>query len=297
MFDVIVVGGSYAGISAAMQLARARKRVVVIDAGTRRNRAATSAHGFFGQDGRDPAQIAAKGREEVLAYPTATWMETTATHATKLGDDGFSVEVSSGERFEARRLVLALGVTDELPDIPGIRERWGRSVFHCPYCHGYELDGGRIGVLATSPMSIHHARLLPDWGEVTYFTRGEHEPSDEDRMALAHRNVNIERAPVTGIEGGDHDVAVRLSDGRVLSFAGLFVLSTTHAGSPLAAQLGCAMEEGPLGSFVQVDAMKETTVSGVFACGDVAVPAGAIAFAVADGARAGVSTHQSLIFR
>jgi thioredoxin reductase len=295
MYDIIVVGGSYAGISAALQLARARRRVLIVDAGIRRNRFATHSHGFLGQDGRDPAEIAATARAEVLAYPTVTWIDGIATdaHATT---DGFAVRLVSGEQHEARRLVLAAGVVDDLPDIPGVAEHWGRSIFHCPYCHGYELGNGHIGVLATSPRSVHLGLMLPDWGETTYFTRGLLEPSAEEAAALTRRGTRIERAPITGVEGGDGDIRVRLEGGRSLSFAGLFLAPKTQIGTPLVAQLGCALEQGPLGAYVQTNAVKATSVRGVFACGDLAIPAGSIALSVGDGARAGAAAHQSLMF-
>ncbi len=160
MHDVIVIGGSFAGISAALQAARARRRVLVIDAGSRRNRFASSSHGFLGQDGRDPAAIIATARAELLSYPTVTWLDATAAAVRGLAD-AFVLELASGDYVQGKRLILAAGVTDELPAIPGLAERWGTSVFHCPYCHGYELDGGRIGVLATSPLSFHQAICFP----------------------------------------------------------------------------------------------------------------------------------------
>jgi thioredoxin reductase len=200
MDDVLVFGGSYAGISAALQLARARRRVLVIDAGMRRNRVATHAHGFLGQDGRDPAEIAATARAELLAYPTVTWIDGTATEVQQT-EDGFVVGLASGQHHTAKRLILAAGVVDHLPEIPGVAERWGRSIFHCPYCHGYELGGGRVGVLATSAISVHQALMLPDWGETTYFTRGLFEPSAEQRAALQQRGVTVEHAPVVAAEG------------------------------------------------------------------------------------------------
>jgi thioredoxin reductase len=295
MYDVIVVGGSYAGISAALQVARARRRVLVTDAGARRNRFAGSSHGFLSRDGSDPSEIAAIARSQLLTYPTVTWIEGTATHAEKTADT-FSVRLASGERHEGLRLVLAVGVADELPDIPGVAERWGRSVFHCPYCHGYELGGGRIGVLATSPHSIHQGLMLPDWGETTYFTRGLFEPNEEERAELDRRRVTVERVPVRSVEGAPHEVTVCLDDGRALSFTGLFLASRVRLGSPLAVQLGCALESGPLGEYVRTDMLKATTVRGVFACGDVSMPAGSVALAVGDGARAGASVHRSLIF-
>lgn len=293
MHDVIVVGGSYAGISAALQVARARRRVLVIDAGSRRNRFATSSHGFLGQDGRDPAAIVATGRAELLAYPTVTWLDASATTA-RANDDGFVLELASGDYVQGKRLVLASGVTDELPAIPGLLERWGTRVFHCPYCHGYELNGGRIGLIATSPQSFHQAMLLPDWGPTTYFTRGLFEPIADELAALARRGVEIERRAVREVTGS---ADVILEDGHLASFVGLFVVSTVRIAMSLVAQLGCALEEGPLGAFVKTDAMRETSVRGVFACGDIAVAASSVATAVGEGSLAGIRAHQSLIFR
>jgi thioredoxin reductase len=291
MFDVIIVGGSYAGLSAALQLVRGRRRVLLIDAGIRRNRAAHHSHGFLGQDGRNPAEIAAQGRAEVLAYPTARVLETRAESAART-HEGFTVTAANRDSYAAKRLILALGVTDELPEIPGVADRWGRSIFHCPYCHGYELGGGRIGVLATAPLSTHQALMLPDWGEVTYFTGGL-EPTPDERLALERRHVAVEPAPVKRIE----DVAtVCLADGRALPFAGLFLMPRTRVASRIVSDLEVELEDAPTGSIIRTDATKETSVRGVFACGDAALPAGSVAFAVADGARAGIAAHRSLIF-
>lgn len=294
-YDVIIVGGSYAGISAALQNARARRRVLVIDAGQRRNRFAAASHGFLGQDGRDPAAIIADARAQLLAYPTVTWLAGTAVAARALPEgDGFAIALDAGGERHGRRVVLATGVIDELPEVPGLAERWGTHAFHCPYCHGYELGGGPIGVLATSPLAIHVAQMLPDWGPTTYFTRGLFEPDADQARALDRRGVTIERTPVVALEGA---ADVRLADGRVITLAGVLVPTRPRVASPLAAQLGCVLEDDPMGQFVRTDAMRETTVPGVFACGDMSVVAGSIAFAVADGVRAGVAAHQSLVFR
>lgn len=291
MLDVIVIGGSYAGIAASLQLARARRRILVIDAGIRRNRNASHSHGFVGQDGVDPAAIAAKGRAEFLAYPTAKWLEASADSAART-ERGFAV-TANGERYEAERLVLALGVVDELPEIPGVTERWGRSIFHCPYCHGYELDQGRIGVLGTSPLSAHQATMLPDWGPTTYFTRG-FDPTPEERVLLERRDVTIEPGDVVRIED---NATVRLADDRAFSFAGLFLGPKSHIAGPFAASLGLEMEDGMFGPIIKTDMTKQTSAPGVFACGDAALAAGSVSFAVADGARAGFGVHRSLIFR
>lgn len=295
MFDVIIIGGSYAGLAAALQLARARKTIAIVDGGARRNRFAAHSHGFLGQDGVDPSAIAAKARDQVLAYPTVTWIDGRVTAARGAIDD-FAVRLERGEEHRARRLILAYGVVDELPDVPGLAERWGKSAFHCPYCHGYELGQGAIAVLASSPMSVHQASMLPDWGTVTYFTRGVFDPTPDERSALERRGVRVVSAPVVAIGGNAPHVEVQLETGRSESFAGLFVASRTHPSSDLAEQLGCAIEQGPVGPFIQTDAMKATTVPGVLAAGDAALASGSVSFAVGDGARAGFNAHRTLIF-
>ena len=294
VYDVIIVGGSYSGISAGLQLARARRKVLVIDAGQRRNRFAHSSHGFLGQDGRNPGTIASEARAQLLAYPTVEWMSQPAIQA-KTEDGGYVITAANGEQFAARRLILATGVVDELPEIPGLSERWGQRVFHCPYCHGYELDGGQVGVLAASPMAIHQALMLPDWGPTTLFLNEVFEPDAGQLAMLARRGVVVEPEPVLSVGGEQADVT--LASGRVIKLAGLFTQPRTRMGSPLAAQLGCEFEAGPTGDFIKVDAMRETNVPGVFACGDAAIAAGNVAIAVGDGARTGGAAHQSLIFR
>lgn len=291
MLDVIVVGGSYAGLSASMQMARARLKIAVIDAGQRRNRFASASHGFLGQDGRAPGDIAGDAKAQLLAYPSVRWIDGLALSAKKT-DDGFTVAMDRTE-LQGRRLLLATGVTDELPAVEGLAERWGRSVFHCPYCHGYELDRGQIGVLAVGPMSIHHALMLPDWGPTTFFLNGAFEPDAEQARALAARGVTVERTPVRRIVD---TMTVELVDGRRRELAGLFTATRTRMSSPLAEQLGCAFDESPSGSVIRRDPMlMTTTVPGVFACGDAARPFGNVAIAVGDGAMAGASVHRSLI--
>jgi thioredoxin reductase len=196
-------------------------------------------------------------------------------------------------RHAGRRLLFATGVSDALPDIEGLGERWGKSVFHCPYCHGYELGQGRIGCIATGPMSLHQAQLLPEWGEVTFFLNGSFVPDETQHADLAARGVTIEAAPIARLEG---KADVRLTDGRLLPFAGHFTASRVSPSSPIAERLGCALEETPFGTQIQTDAMKETTISGAFACGDAARIPHSVSLAVGDGAWAGAQLHRSLVF-
>jgi thioredoxin reductase len=293
--DVIIVGGSFAGLAAALQLARARRRVLVIDAGQRRNRFSHAAHGFLGQDGRAPATIIQEARARMAAYPTATVADAVAEHARPT-DTGFEVALADGARHRAAQLILATGVVDELPAIPGLSERWGRSVLHCPYCHGHEVAGGRLGVLATGPLSLHQALLIPDWGAVTFFTNGQITLDADQRALLRDRRVAIEEAPVAGIEGDAPALTgVRLRDGRAVALDALFTSSRVRQASPLAEQLGCALDDGPFGPIIRVDARQRTTVAGVYAAGDAARMMQNISFAVADGAFAGISAHQATV--
>lgn len=298
MLDVIIVGGSYAGLAAAIQLGRARRSVLIVDAQQRRNRTAHAAHGFLGQDGQPTGAIADKGRAEALAYPTVSYRSATVTAVQRLAR-GFGVQIGT-ELLLAKRLILATGVVDVLPQIPGIDQRWGQSIFHCPYCHGYELNQGRVGIVVTCPMSLHQASLVSEWGargQSMLFLNGALEPDAEQLAELAAREISIEREPIVAIAGTAPASEVCLQSGRVERFAGLFVASMTRLADGFAAQLGCELEDGPVGQFYKTDSVKETTVPGVFAAGDAGLPMGTLAFAVADGVRAGVSAHQSLVFR
>ncbi len=294
--DFAIVGGSYAGMSAALQLARARRQVTVIDAGLRRNRfvdeAGSTSHGFLSRDGVAPAELWTQARTQLLQYPSVRWIGGQAEQARVLPSGELSLQVG-GQLLVARRLVLATGVRDELPAVPGLAERWGHSVFHCPYCHGYEVGGGAIGVIAASPMAHHHAMMLPDWGPTTLFLNGVYAPTEADLADFVRRGTQIEAMPVQRIDGF---ADVVLADGRSIRMQGLFTQPRTSPASPLAQQLGCVLADGPMGPYVQVDAMQQTSVANVFACGDAARAAGSIALSVADGAMAGVAAHRASMF-
>lgn len=290
--DVIVIGGSYAGMAAALQLLRARRRVLVIDAGQRRNRFADHSHGFLGLDGADPAEIAATARRQLETYPTLTWIDGRAETATGQKDD-FIVTAQDGAQHRGRRMLFATGVSDTLPAIDGLQDRWGVSVFLCPYCHGYELDRGRIAVIAAGPMSLHQAQLLPEWGEVTLFTNEAVTLDDAARSDLEARGVTIEHTLIARIAG---QADVVLSDGRRLPFAGIFTASRNAPTTPVAQSLGCPLSETPFGTQIKTDDAKQTSVSGAFACGDAARLPHSLSLAVADGAWAGASLHRSLVW-
>ena len=294
--DAIIIGGSFAGLSAAMYIARARRWVRVVDAGSPRNRFAAHSHGFFAQDGSAPGAMLATARAQVAAYPTASFVEGEAAGAAGEAD-GFSVTLASGEVLESRRLVLAFGISDELPAIPGLAERWGASVLHCPYCHGYEFSGQRLGVLSVSPMSLHQAMLIAEWGPTTLYLDGGPEPDPEALAALRERGVAIEPAPVRALHGdGARLFAVELDDGRMSDVDALYLGPRTRLNSDIAQQLGCETDEGTWGRVVRTDDQRTTTVPGVFAAGDITRSAHNVTWASADGVTAGTALHRSLVF-
>ncbi|MFC3076759.1 NAD(P)/FAD-dependent oxidoreductase [Phenylobacterium terrae] len=294
LYDVIIVGGSFAGLSAAMQLARAQRRVLLVDAGRPRNRFAEASHGFLGQDGAAPAAIVREGLRQLSAYPTVDFVDGQAVAARAAGE-AFAVDLGEAGVAEGRRLVLATGLIDDLP-LPSMPLRWGVSVLHCPYCHGYEVRGRRLAVIANHPMAAHQAMLLPDWGPTTFFTQGEFEPTEAEAAQLSARGVAIERTPVVELLGdAPRTEALRLADGRAIAADAVFTAPRTRVASPLAEQLGCAFEAGPTGPFIEVDGAKQTSVPGVFAAGDAAQAMHNATLASAAGVLAGVSAHRSLV--
>ncbi|MCE1194339.1 MAG: NAD(P)/FAD-dependent oxidoreductase [Acidovorax sp.] len=307
-YEVIVIGGSFAGLSAAMQLARARRRVCVVDAGQPRNRFAAASHGFFGQDGEPPLAMIEQARRKLAAYPTVRFVQgtavsATAQHSAGSPENGFVVVLDDGTHLEAHKLVLAYGVQDGLPEIAGLRERWGATVLHCPYCHGYEFAGQRLGVLYHSAGSALHAQLIADWGPTTLFLNGDTTLESAERERLQALGITIEPAPIAALEGpGQALQGVRLqatggSDARLVPLAALYVAATTRPASPLAEQLGCAFDEGPMGPYLRTDAnTRMTTVPGVYAAGDLTLMRHNATLASAEGVLAGVGVHQALVF-
>lgn len=294
--DAIVIGGSFAGLAAALYLARARRSVTIIDASAPRNRFSAHAHGLLAQDGRPPVEILAAARAQVAAYPSVRLVEGEAVDADGRAD-GFTVTLRAGARVESRRLVLAFGLRDELPAIPGLRERWGRSVLHCPYCHGYEFGGRRLGVLHTSSHSIQQAQLIAEWGPTTYLLNGAEIPDQSTLAPLHERGIAIEPAAVGALRGpGDALHALEFVDGRTMNLDALYVGPRTHLNSNVATRLGCALDDGPWGPMIRTDASKLTTVPGVYAAGDITRSMHNVTFAAADGVAAGMAAHRSLVF-
>lgn len=285
--DTAIVGGSFAGLSAALYLARARRRVVLFDHGLTRNRFAHAAQGFLGQDGRSPDAIRMAGRADVLTYPSVTLIEARVDTLTRT-ETGFLLN----DDTHATRVILAHGMRDILPDIPGLSKGWGQSVLQCPYCHGYERADQPTGVLMTGPSALHHIRMLADWTDDLAFFANCHTLAAEDRTVITARGIPIHDAPVARVHTQAGQRAdVELADGTRVARTTLYITTRQEPSCDLAVQIGCRMLDGPLGPYVAVDALQQTSQPGVYAAGDLCRPMYGAVFAAADGARAGVSAH------
>jgi thioredoxin reductase len=237
----------------------------------------------------------AEARRQLASYPDVSFVEGRAESAAGVADD-FSIAYAGGSRLSARRIILAHGVIDTLPDIPGLAEEWGRRVAHCPYCHGYEFDSRPLGVLANGPAALHQAMLVREWGQTTLFLNGAADPSAEEMVQLERRGIAVERGSVEAVLSSADSLMVRMVDGRESTVAGLFTQPRARLSSGIAEQLGCSFKDGPFGPYVSVDERQRTSVAGVLAAGDMARAGPNVAFAVADGAMAGAAAHQSLVF-
>ncbi|UYB52676.1 NAD(P)/FAD-dependent oxidoreductase [Xanthomonas sp. AM6] len=295
--DAVVIGGSFAGLSAALMLARGHRKVLVVDAGLPRNRSAAHSHGLLALDGMPGSAVLAQARTQLLAYPTVEWWDGQVEDATAL-PGGWEVALADGRRVRTRGMVLATGVADQLPDLPGVAERWGHTVMHCPYCHGYELGRqARIGVLGNgTSMSAEQALMLADWGRVTLFAQGMALDDAELMAKLARRGVQLETRRAVALEGeGTAIDGMRMDDGARVEIQALFLSAPTRMASPLAERLGCRFDEGPLSPYLSVDEKKLTSLPRVFAAGDAARMYGNATLASADGALAGIGLHHALI--
>lgn len=291
--DVAVVGASFAGVSAAIMLARARRSVLVIDDAVTRNRFAHSSHGFLGMDGAAPAAIREKGLAEVLAYPTARHMAGRVTGIT--GRTGAFV-LQGPEEVQAERVILAFGQRDVLPDIPGLAECWGQTVAQCPYCHGYELADRTTGLLAVDAIPMHHAAHLQDWTDDLVLLENGVQVMPEEAEKL--ERLGLRRAPgrVVRVHHSQGAIeAVELDGGTRVEMRALYLVTWQEPASDLAEALRCEIVETPMGRHLKVDDHQRTSVPGVFAAGDLARPFPSATQAASSGNRAGAACHQDLL--
>ncbi|MGW0606018.1 NAD(P)/FAD-dependent oxidoreductase [Streptomyces sp. NPDC002640] len=294
--DVLIVGGGPAGLSAAVALSRSLREVIVVDAGHPRNAPAAGAHNVLGQEGVAPLDLLAAGRREAEGYG-ARIVEDRAVTARRT-DDGFLVTLAGGGAVRARRLLLATGLVDELPDIPGVREHWGSSVLHCPYCHGWEVRGRRIAVLATGPHAPHQAQLFRQLSEdVTLLRNTMPEPEDDTFARLAARGIHVVDGTVERLVDDEDGTlrGVRMADGREIAADAVVVGPRFLARGDLYEQLGGTLTEHPLGTFVAADPQGRTEIDGVWAAGNAADLAAMVTVASAAGLMAGAALNADLV--
>jgi thioredoxin reductase len=308
-FDVVVVGGGAAGLSGALMLARSRRSVLVVDAGSPRNAPATGVHGLLGHDGLPPLELLSRGRAEVRHYGGQLWSGTItsiAQSANGLGrrgdavaDVGFTARLADGRTVQARRVLVATGLADELPDVPGVSERWGRDVLHCPYCHGWEVRDQAIGVLATGPMAAHQAQLFRQLSDdVVVFTHNGGPLDPAEAQPLTARGIRLIDGRVQGlVVEDDRLVGVHLADGTVVPRQAVVVGPRMVAHARVLAELGLAAVEHSSGmaEVVPCDATGATVVPGVWVAGNVTDPVAQVGGAAAAGALAGAHINASLV--
>jgi thioredoxin reductase len=295
-YDVVVVGGGAAGLNGALMLARSRRSVVVVDAGRPRNAPADGVHGLLGREGTPPAELLARGREEVLGYGG----EIRSGEVAAVTRDGgrFTVTLTDGGALSARRLLVTTGLVDELPDIPGLREQWGNDVVHCPYCHGWEVRDRAIGVLATGPMSVHQAQMFRQLSaDVTYFAHTT-APTAEQAEELAARDIRVVTGTVAGIEtDGGRITGVRMADGTVVARTTVAVATRMVARTGFLTGLGLRPVPHPsgMGEHLPADATGRTDVPGVWVAGNVTDLSAQVGPSAAAGANAGAQINADLI--
>ncbi|BDD82290.1 thioredoxin reductase [Tsukamurella pulmonis] len=295
--EVVIVGGGAAGLSAAVTLARALRSVIVLDGGEPRNAPAAAVHGLLGVEGINPLELVARGRAEASRYG-AHVMHAAVSAARSLRDGGFTVDLDDGTSVRADQLLLATGVQDDLPAISGLAQRWGRDVVHCPYCHGWEIRGTRIALLATGPVSAMQAMLFGQWTEeMCFFPNGMDFP-DAQIEQLTALGIDIDPGRVEEVVvGEDRLVAVRLSGGGERPLEALAVPTLPRARLTGLDGLGVTVESNPMGVALVVDEAGYTSVPGVWAAGTVTNPAMQLSEAAAHGSRVARTINTELVFR
>lgn len=291
-YDVAIIGGGAAGLSAALVLTRARRRVVVIDAGEPRNAPAAHMQGFLSRDGMPPTELLEVGRQEVTSYG-GRLVRGTVTSIRRCDDAGFAVSVDDNATLSARRILLTTGLRDDIPDVPGVRERWGRDLLHCPYCHGHEVKDQQLGVLGGTPEAIQHALIIRQWShDVVYFSHTG-TPTPAEREQLFARAIGIVEGTVSRLViEDDRLIGVELDDGRVVPRDAVFVRPSFVPNSSLLTQVGCATHDN---GWVVADRTGRTSVTGVWVAGNAANPRAQVITAAGEGSAAAIAINNDLV--
>ncbi|WP_235736047.1 NAD(P)/FAD-dependent oxidoreductase [Nocardioides alcanivorans] len=295
--DVMVVGGGAAGLSGALMLARARRTVLVVDGGQPRNAPAEGVHGLLGHDGLPPGELLARGRAEVASYG-GTVVKDTVVGVAREGD-GFRVALGSGGEVVARRMLLATGLVDRLPDVPGLMEHWGHDVVHCPYCHGWEVRDRPIAVLGTGAMSFHQVQLFRQWTDDLVFVQHDApDPTRDERLLMEARGIrHVSGRVVEVLADGGGITGLRMADGQVVERAVIAVATQMEARAEAFSSLGLVAVDHPsgMGRHVPVDAQGRTQVEGLWAAGNVTDLSAQVGMAAAQGAQAGAMINMDLV--
>ncbi|MDX6323434.1 MAG: hypothetical protein QOF52_3292 [Propionibacteriaceae bacterium] len=291
-YDVVIIGGGAAGLSAALVLSRARRRVLVVDSGEPRNAPAAQMHGFLSRDGMPPGDLLAAGREEVRSYG-GTIASGAVKELVRCGQEGFEVLLGDGQRVSARRLLVATGLRDELPDTPGLRERWARDVLHCPYCHGWEVRDQQLGVIWNGPETVRYAQIVRQWSDdVSLFAPADTLTPAQHHQLVARAIVAVEGAIARVVVEDDHLTGVQMEDGQVISRAALFVPPRFVPNNDLLVGLECDLDEH---GWVLTGAQGTTSVPGVWVAGNVSNPRAQVITAAGEGSAAALSINADLV--
>jgi thioredoxin reductase len=292
-FDVIIIGGSYAGLSAAMALGRSLRRVLIIDSGLPCNRQTPHSHNFVTHDGEIPSVIAEKAKSQVMKYDTVAFHHGVATEG-KATDTGFAIRTQSGEEFNAQKLIFATGVIDIMPDIDGFSECWGTSILHCPYCHGYEVKGVKTGILANGFIAYHLGQLIRNWTkDLTIFTNGESSLTKDQTEQLAKHKIPIIEKEVASLRHENGYInQIIFSDQSTFDLKAIYAHPDIEQHCKIPEQLGCEFTNQGL---LYIDSLHKTSVHGVFACGDSTSPLRSVANAVATGNLAGAAVNNTML--
>lgn len=291
-FEVIIIGGSYSGLSAAMSLGRSLRKVLIIDGGLPCNRQTPHSHNFITHDGEKPAEIAKAAKAEVLKYDTLSFLEDTAISGKKL-EDRFSIVTRSGKEFHAKKLIFATGIEDIMPQIKGFAECWGISVVHCPYCHGYEFRGKNTGIIANGARGAHLVSLVNNLTDkLTLLTNSKPDFTADQAINIEQRNIPIIETTITAIEHKNGSVEkIIFSDGTSTSFDVLYAAIPFTQHSDILASMGCELTEH---GYIKVSPFQETSIAGVYACGDNSNMMRSVALAVSSGSVAGAVVNGKL---
>ena len=290
-YDAIIIGGSYAGLSAAMALGRALRHVLIIDSGQPCNIQTPHSHNFLTRDGETPQQISAIARAQVEKYETVVFYKGLAISAEET-NGAYEIVTSAGDRFSTRKLLLATGVKDVMPDIEGFSSCWGISILHCPYCHGYEVRNQTTGILGNGEYAFEFAKLILNWTkDLTIFTNGRSAMTPEQQAQLAKHTTIVEKE-ISSFEHEDGQIkSILFKDGTRASLSALYARPAFEQHSDIPARLGCQFTED---GYILVDMFQKTSLPGLFACGDNTTRMRSLSSAVAMGTLAGVAISKEL---